>query len=280
MQSTNNKKQELFYKILNRGLWKDIPEREEKASRFIKALFHYLFPIQCSCMPDEMQLDQGYLNTYKFFRELYWPVHGKSCKTETEFEINFFNHLPEIYDLLIEDAEAIFKADPAAKTVEEVIHIYPGFYATFIYRVAHTFYNLNETVLARMLSEYAHSNTGIDIHPGATIGHSFGIDHGTGIVIGETSVIGNNVKIYQGVTLGAKNVAKALSATKRHPTIGDNVAIYAGATILGGDTIIGQNSVIGGNVFITHSIPDNSLVYYKNELAVKPLQKEFAEEVS
>lgn len=275
MRSTNIKKQELFYKILNRGLWKDIPEREEKASRFIKALFHYLFPIQCSCMPDEMQLDQGYLNTYKHFRELYWPVQNKGFETDVEFENKFFNYLPQIYDMLIEDAEAIFKGDPAAKTVEEVIHIYPGFYAIYVYRVAHAFYLFNMPVLARMLSEYAHSVTGIDIHPGATIGHSFGIDHGTGIVIGETAVIGNNVKVYQGVTLGAKSVDKNLSSTKRHPTIEDNVVIYAGATILGGDTVIGKNSVIGGNVFITRSIRENSLVYYKNELAVKPLQKDY-----
>lgn len=270
-------KQELFYKILNRGFWKDIPEREEKASKFIKALFHYLFPVQCACMPDEMQLDQGYLNTYKFFRELYRPVQNKESDPDAEFENNFFNHLPQIYDLLIEDAEAIFKGDPAAKTVEEVIHIYPGFYAIFIYRVAHAFYIFKMPVLARMISEYAHSVTGIDIHPGATIGRSFGIDHGTGIVIGETAVIGNNVKIYQSVTLGAKNVAKDLSATKRHPTIEDNVVIYAGATILGGDTIIRKNSIIGGNVFITNSIPANSLVYYKNDLSVKPLQKEYSE---
>lgn len=274
MKPTNHKKEILFGKILKRGFWKEIPEREIKAAEFIRALFHYLFPVQCACMPNEMQLEQGYLTVYKLFRELYWPVKNNEYATDLEFENNFFNHLPHLYDLLIEDADAIFKGDPAATSVEEVIHIYPGFYATFIHRVAHAFYIYNMPLLARMLSEYAHSATGIDIHPGATIGSSFGIDHGTGIVIGETAIIGDRVKIYQGVTLGAKSVEKDLAATKRHPTIEDDVVIYAGATILGGDTIIGRNSIIGGNVFITRSIPANSMVYHKNELAVKPLQQE------
>jgi len=140
--------------------------------------------------------------------------------------------------------------------------------------MAHVFYAFNMPVLARMLSENAHSTTGIDIHPGASIGRSFSIDHGTGIVIGETAEIGNNVKIYQGVTLGALSVGKELADIKRHPTIEDNVVVYAGATILGGDTIIGKNSTIGGNVFITRSIPENTVVYYNNELSVKSKNQE------
>jgi serine O-acetyltransferase len=271
MRTSDNKKQLLFSKILSRGFWKDIPEREEKASRFIQALFHYLFPVQCACMPNEMQLNQEYLNAYRYFRELYWSIQDSKCATDVELEENFFDHLPPVYDLLIEDAEAIFKGDPAANAMEEVIHIYPGFYAIFIHRIAHLFYTFDKPILARMLAEIAHGATGIDIHPGATIGRSFGIDHGTGIVIGETAIIGNNVKIYQGVTLGAKSVTKSLSTTKRHPTVNDNVVIYAGATILGGDTTIGENSIIGGNAFITQSVPANSLVSYKNELTVKHL---------
>lgn len=274
MNTLRNKKQELFAKIINRGFWKDIPEREEKAARFIRALFHYLFPVQCACMPDEMQLEQGYLMVYKLFRELYGPVRNNGDSAGNDFETRFFDYLPAVYDLLIEDAEAICKGDPAANSLEEVIHIYPGFYATYIHRVAHAFYIFKMPLLARMLAEYAHSATGIDIHPGASIGKAFGIDHGTGIVIGETAIIGDNVKIYQGVTLGAKSVDKNLAETKRHPTIEDNVTIYAGATILGGNTIIGANSIIGGNVFITNSIPPNSMVYYKNELSMKSILSE------
>lgn len=269
MKINNSKKEELFNKILNRGFWDDIPQRKEKVSQFVQALFRYLFPIQCECMPDRMQLEQGHLTVYKLFCELY--KSDKRNTAELENESNLFYHLPKIYDLLIEDADAIFKGDPAAQSIEEVIHIYPGFYATFIHRVAHLLYNLNAPFLARMLSEYSHSTTGIDIHPGAIIGRSFGIDHGTGIVIGETTIIGDQVKIYQGVTLGAKSVEKSLATTKRHPTIKDNVTIYAGATILGGDTIIGRNSIIGGNVFITHSIPANSMVYYNNKLSVRSI---------
>ncbi len=271
MKAINYRKEELFNKILSRGFWEDVPERKEKVSRFIKALFKYLFPVQCLCMPEKMQLEQGHLAVYKQFRELYLPILNMDSAKEQEIENNFFYNLPHIYDLLIEDAEAIFKGDPAARNIEEVIHIYPGFYAIFIHRVAHALHQLDLSLLARMFSEYSHSITGIDIHPGATIGRSFGIDHGTGIVIGETTIIGDNVKIYQGVTLGAKSVEKSLALTKRHPTIENNVTIYAGATILGGDTIIGKDSIIGGNVFITHSIPAKSMVYYNNELFIKPV---------
>ena len=271
MKASNYRKEELFNKILSRGFWEDIPERKEKVSRFIRELFKYLFPVQCLCMPDKMQLEQGHLTVYKLFRELCLPIQEMDLAKEQETENRFFYSLPQIYDLLIEDAEAIFKGDPAARNIEEVIHIYPGFYAIFIHRVAHALYQLNMTLLARMFSEHSHCITGIDIHPGATIGRSFGIDHGTGIVIGETTIIGDNVKIYQGVTLGAKSVEKSLAQTKRHPTIENNVTIYAGATILGGDTVIGKDSIIGGNVFITHSIPAKSMVYYNNELSIRPV---------
>ena len=174
---------------------------------------------------------------------------------------------PELYELLIDDAESIYSSDPAASCLDEVIFCYPGFFATMCYRFAHCIYLDGVTVLARFISEYAHSLTGIDIHPGARIGERFAIDHGTGVVIGETSVIGCDVRIYQGVTIGAKSFPRAEDGSldrtkKRHPTIGDGCTVYANATILGGDTVIGDGSVIGANVWITDSVPRNSKVYY------------------
>jgi len=273
MRATNQARQHLSNRILSRGLWKENSESEERASEFIKTLFDYLFPIHCTCMSDQLLMEQKYLNVYRNFRELY--SIGPSCcpASQQEFEDSFFNGLLHIYDMLLEDAEAIFKGDPAANSIDEVIHVYPGFYAIFTHRVAHSFYQSGMPTLARILSEIAHSTTGIDIHPGATIGRSFGIDHGTGIVIGETATIGSNVKIYQGVTLGAKSVTKDLASNKRHPTVNNNVVIYAGATILGGDTVIGENSIVGGNVFVTKSVPANSLISYKNELTVRLTEK-------
>lgn len=181
----------------------------------------------------------------------------------------FASTLPAIIRSLDMDAEAIYKGDPAAKSTDEVILAYPGFYAITIYRIAHELYLLGVPVIPRILSEYAHEKTGIDIHPGAGIGERFCIDHGTGIVIGETTIIGNDVKIYQGVTLGALSVDKSFASIKRHPTIENNVVIYAQAVILGGNTVIGEKSVIGGNAWITESVPANSVVYHKSEVRLK-----------
>lgn len=178
----------------------------------------------------------------------------------------FFNQLPEIYERLCMDIDATFEGDPAAKNRREIIRSYPGFYAIMAHRIAHAMLQSDVQDLPRIISEYAHSKTGIDIHPGATIGDSFCIDHGTGIVIGETSIIGNNVKLYQGVTLGALSVNKEDASKKRHPTIEDNVVIYSSAVILGGKTVIGANAVIGGNVFITRSVAPGTKVYYKVQL--------------
>ncbi len=183
---------------------------------------------------------------------------------------NFFEEIPAIYDLLLTDAEAIYQGDPASESIDEVIAAYPGFYAIYTYRIAHVFYLQKVPLLPRILTEYAHMLTGIDIHPGADIGESFFIDHGTGIVVGETSLIGKNVKIYQGVTLGALSVDKKLSHRKRHPTIEDNVVIYSNAVILGGETTIGHDSIIGGNVWLTESVPPFSTVYHKSKLQVRP----------
>jgi len=180
----------------------------------------------------------------------------------------FFEQLPDLYLLLNTDIQAIFNGDPAARSEFEVIRTYPGFFAISFYRMAHGLYQHDVPLLPRILTEYAHSKTGIDIHPAAEIDEYFYIDHGTGIVIGESCIIGKNVKLYQGVTLGALSVAKGLAFTKRHPTVEDNVVIYAGATILGGETIIGHDSVIGGNVWLTKSVPPNSTVYHKPDITV------------
>ena len=178
----------------------------------------------------------------------------------------FFSRIPVIREYIEADLKAAYDGDPAACCLEEIILAYPGLMAITVYRIAHELYKLQIPVLPRLMTEYAHSETGIDIHPGATIDKNFFIDHGTGIVIGETTVIGKNVKIYQGVTLGALSTrgGQKLSGKKRHPTICDNVTIYAGASILGGDTVIGENTVIGGNSFITRSIDANTKVSMKN----------------
>ncbi len=174
----------------------------------------------------------------------------------------FMEQIPHIQELLWKDVEAEFAGDPAANSKEEIIFCYPGMLAIFVYRIAHVLYELKVPFIPRIMSEYAHSETGIDINPGATIGEYFFIDHGTGIVIGETTVIGNHVKIYQGVTLGALSTQKGqeLSGVKRHPTIEDNVVIYANTTILGGETVVGSNSVVAGNSFVTTSIPRDTKV--------------------
>jgi serine O-acetyltransferase len=177
--------------------------------------------------------------------------------------------LPEIHERLVLDAEAICAGDPAAESVDEVIAAYPGFLAIAIHRIAHEIHRLGVPILPRLLAEVAHTRTGVDIHPGATIGRSFCIDHGTGVVVGETAVIGDDVKLYQGVTLGALSVVKSAAGTKRHPTIGDRVVIYANATVLGGDTVIGADSVVGGNVFLTSSVPADSLVYQTSGYRVR-----------
>jgi serine O-acetyltransferase len=167
--------------------------------------------------------------------------------------------IPELRRQIQLDTKAAYNGDPAAKSSEEVIVSYPGLEAIVIYRLAHFLFTCGVPVIPRIMSEYVHGKTGIDIHPGATIGESFFIDHGTGVVIGETTVIGRNVKIYQGVTLGALSVKKELRNKKRHPTIEDDVTIYSNATILGGETVIGKGSTIGGNTWVTHSIPPLSM---------------------
>lgn len=193
-------------------------------------------------------------------------ISGVSTDSATLAD-KYISLLPDIYEKLLKDIEALYEGDPAAKSKEMVLICYPGFYVISVYRLAHELYKLKVPMIPRMMTEYAHAKTGVDIHAGAEIGDYFFIDHGTGIVIGETTVIGNHVKLYQGVTLGAKSFKTDESGNpvkdiKRHPNIGNNVVIYANATILGGDTYIGDNSVIGGSVWLTSSVPENSVVYY------------------
>ena len=178
---------------------------------------------------------------------------------------DFVEGLPSVHELLIKDVHATFEGDPAANSFEEIIFSYPGFYAIMVYRVAHLLYQSRVPFIPRIMSEFAHGKTGVDINPGATIGEYFFIDHGTGIVIGETTIIGNHVKIYQGVTLGALSPRKgqSLSGVKRHPTVCDGATIYSGASILGGETVIGKDAVIGGNSFITESVSDGARVSVK-----------------
>lgn len=180
----------------------------------------------------------------------------------------FFRGVPELYRLLNTDINAIVYGDPAARSEFEVIRCYPGFYAISFYRIAHALLKLDVPLLPRILTEFAHGQTGIDIHPAAEIGEHLCIDHGTGIVIGETCRIGNHVKLYQGVTLGALSVDKSMAYMKRHPDVEDHVIIYSGATILGGETVIGHNSIIGGNVWLTKSVPPYSNVYHRPSIDV------------
>ena len=199
--------------------------------------------------------------------------HNQSCihcePLGHQLTVEFLRKLPELRTMLAKDIRAALEGDPAAKSYDEIIFSYPGIRAITIYRIAHELYRLNIPLMPRIMTEYAHSHTGVDIHPGAQIGESFFIDHGTGVVIGETCVIGNSVRIYQGVTLGAISLSKAevkkLRSKKRHPSIKDDVIIYANATILGGDTVVGERSVIGGNVWLTHSVPPDTEVFIKKQ---------------
>lgn len=186
-----------------------------------------------------------------------------------EITVKFLHHLPELRKVLAKDIIAAYEGDPAAKGHDEIIFSYPGLRAITVYRVAHLLHSLNVPLIPRIMTEYAHSRTGIDIHPAADIGESFFIDHGTGVVIGETVTIGRNVRLYQGVTLGALSLSKAeckrLRNKKRHPTLEDDVTIYANATILGGETVVGARSVIGGNVWLTHSVPPDTEVFVEKQ---------------
>ena len=238
------------------------PTNEEVAQLFteyIALLYPQFSSISIQSIADvEHQLMSLRIQTANLLNK-YPTICNENTTTISE---QLIQYLPVLHDKLEKDISAIYQEDPAAKSEHEVIRCYPGFYAIAAYRLANKFHQLGVQLIPRIITEHAHSRTGIDIHPGATIGEYFCIDHGTGVVIGETTVIGNNVKLYQGVTLGALSVAKEDANQKRHPTLQDNVLVYSNATILGGNTEIGEHCMIGGNVWITKSVPAHSKVYY------------------
>jgi serine O-acetyltransferase len=237
---------------------------------FVDNLLAILFPHFCQeGLSTSEEIESRLVLIERDLKELLKPLLRDTKMPVEETSREFLDELPAIHDKLWMDAEAIFKGDPAAESIDEVILAYPGFTAIAVYRFANVFYRMHVPIFPRLLTEYAHQTTGIDIHPGAQIGNSFAIDHGTGIVIGESTIIGDNVKIYQGVTLGALSVDKALAKSKRHPTIEDDTVIYAQAVILGGETVVGRNSVIGGNVWLTESVPPFSYVYQENKATIR-----------
>ncbi len=239
-----------------------IPDKD-LATLFIDDLFSLLFLPASLRQQNQYELEKAFESLKSHLSTLVYEVvkDGEAAQTASD---DFFAAVPGLYNTLQKDAQIIFQYDPAAQSPEEVIIAYPGFYAIAIYRFSHQLWKQHIKMLPRLFTEYAHSKTGIDIHPGATIGESFFIDHGTGIVIGETTVIGKNVKIYQGVTIGALSTFREKATGKRHPTIEDNVIIYSGATILGGETVIGKNSVIGGNMWLTQSVPGNTIAEHQS----------------
>lgn len=241
---------------------------KKKIEDFIDSFFRFVFFLEFQRCHSKIEIEKR-LDFYKneFNAILHCVLKDEQEKTKAiDF---FFETFPKVYEQLELDAQSILENDPAATSLEEVTFSYPGFYAIAIYRFAHELFKQKIPLIPRIWTELAHSKTGIDIHPGAIIGNHFFIDHGTGIVIGETTEIGNHVKIYQGVTLGALAVSKDFANTKRHPTIEDHVVIYANATVLGGDTVIGRNSLIGGNVWITDSVPRDSIVFHKGQVTIR-----------
>lgn len=235
---------------------------------FVDEVFNFLFQLEDKQYTSISAIQLRLNEIKQEFCDILHEVIADRAKTVAIVDV-FADALPEIYEALLEDAAAILENDPAATSIKEVKIAYPGFYAIGVYRFAHQLLKQKVDLLPRLWTEYAHSKTGIDIHPGASIGKRFFIDHGTGIVIGESCVIGNDVKLYQGVTLGALSVAKSEANKQRHPIIEDRVVIYSNATILGGDTRIGQDSIIGGNVWLTHSIEPNSMVFHQAQIKIK-----------
>ena len=267
MNISINKFPEYLHKV-NKSYCAEVPAAIE-TKQFVDDLVNFLFPIRVKHELEQDEIEQKLKELIKVLEKLLSPLQKRLTDTPATICKNYLDKLPGIYKLLLEDAEAFARFDPASDSVEEVILCYPGFLSIAIYRLAHELYLMEVPVLPRIMAEYAHSQTGVDIHPGAQIGSSFFIDHGTGTVIGETTIIGNNVKIYQGVTLGALFVEKKMARKKRHPTIEDDVIIYARSTILGGETVIGHNTIVGGNVWLTQSVPPHSVVYQTQQTNVK-----------
>lgn len=247
---------------------KGLPLNKKELEGILDVIFHQLlFPI---CDRASTAVTKPLYTVYSVLLE---NITNLTSKEEAErITEAFVAELPALQQKLYKEAKCYLQNDPAARSIEEIILTYPGFYALTIYRLSHILFKMNVPIIPRLFTEYAHASVGVDIHPGATIGDMFYVDHGTGIVIGETTIIGENVKIYQGVTLGALFVDKGLQDKKRHPTIEDNVVIYAGATILGGNTVVGHDSTIGGNVWLTRSVVPYSLVFHNSEVRIRNTQ--------
>lgn len=255
-----------IYEITNKltASSKNLPINKIELHDALDRLIHrVLFPI-CDHKKESAK------NLYLFYSIMVENLTSLTDRQRAEQIVEtFIAGLPDLQEKLYREAAVFFENDPAANSVEEVIITYPGFFALTVYRISNIFYKLDTPIIPRLFSEYAHSKVGIDINPGAQIEDGFYIDHGTGIVIGETTIIGKNVKIYQGVTLGALFVTKSLANEKRHPTIEDNVVIYAGATILGGKTVVGHDSIIGGNAWLTKSVVPYSQVIQNAEIKIR-----------
>ncbi len=241
-------------------------------TEWAEALLNLLFPQRSNAaILSAYSVEKQFWDLQQELALLLAAMDEQKISETKESAKTFFSEVPELYRVLNTDVEAILSGDPAARNAFEIIRTYPGFFAVAIYRIAHQLAIQGVDLIPRILTEMAHSRTGIDIHPNAVIGEYLYIDHGTGLVIGETCEIGDHVKLYQGVTLGALSVEKALANTKRHPTIKDHVIIYSGATILGGETVIGSECIIGGNVWLTESVPAKSTVYHQPVVKVKEI---------
>lgn len=245
-----------------------VPIDKYKLEQVVDILFAQLFPI-CES-PDHGKMHKNLVEVAKILFKNISNITNKEYANKTL--MSFFEQFPIIQQQLYEDAQCYLDNDPAAKSLDEVVLTYPGFYALCIYRLANILHQLGVPLIPRLFTEHVHSKVGIDIHPAAKIGNKLFMDHGTGIVIGETTVLGNNVKIYQGVTLGALLVEKKLANVKRHPTVEDNVVIYANATILGGETVIGHDSTIGGGAWLTQSVIPFSLVYNSVDVKIRTVK--------
>lgn len=247
---------------------------KKRIESFIDEVFRFLFQLEDRPYPTINSIQERFDEIKEEFCLVLLEIMDDRPKTLSIVE-NFTEALPKLHESLLEDAHAILENDPAAISLKEVKIAYPGFYAIAVYRFANQLLKQDVQLLPRLWTEYAHSKTGIDIHPGAKIGKRFFIDHGTGIVIGESCIIGDDVKLYQGVTLGALSVSKSEANKQRHPTIGDRVVIYSNATILGGETTIGHDSIIGGNVWLTHSIEPHSRVFHQSQIKIKDSKNNF-----
>lgn len=245
-----------------------IPIDKLELEEIVETFFALMFPTR-ECPTAINAKEEMKKAAYKLHKNIKQIKDNEFADSATEA---FFREFEDIRQRLYEDSYCYLQNDPAAKSIEEVVLTYPGFFALSVHRIAHELHRLNIPLIPRLFSEYAHAKVGIDIHPAATIGKNFFMDHGTGIVIGETTEIGDNVKVYQGVTLGALYVEKKLSDIKRHPTVEDNVVIYANATLLGGETVVGRNSIIGGGAWLTQSVPPNSLVYTPMDIKIRTVK--------